>query len=148
MNREMVIDRLEMLVSKIEETVETWPIKECLFNEHLIKTSEDIKYLRKNINGENPHYDKDLEQEFILDIMNGANRLWKHYKKILGGEFSTIEVIELETQVTTFLDEGSVIQAIKYYREWMIEHGTGVTLREAKNKIDSYNAARKGVSLI
>ena len=47
-----------------------------------------------------------------------------------------------------YLDVGSKIKAIKYYREWMNEYtDKGVSLREAKDTIDAYSA-RRGVSLI
>lgn len=163
MNREMVIGRLEMLVSLIEETeilhnpsvtLKDTPVSEegsiymhDLFDEHLIKAAEDIQFLRDLIK-KNKTIDDDVERMFMISTMRGANRLWKLHKKLLSGEFNSVEAIELETQVTTFLDDCSVISAIKYYREWMNEHGTGVTLREAKDKIDLYNIARKTVSLI
>ena len=47
-----------------------------------------------------------------------------------------------------YLDDGSKINAIKYYREWMNEYtDKGISLREAKDTIDAY-AARREVSLI
>ena len=69
MNREMVVERLEMLESLIakagivllknnlgepddyEKDAERLG-KEDLFNEHLIRTSEKIKYIRELIKGE------------------------------------------------------------------------------------------------
>ena len=53
----------------------------------------------------------------------------------------------LEEIVSEFVDKGQKINAIIFYREWMLENtNTRVTLREAKEKIDAY--AARNVTLI
>ena len=83
----------------------------------------------------------------MISTMKDANRLWKLHHKVITGEFDSIAVIELEEIVSEFVDKGQKINAIKFYREWMLENtNTRVTLREAKEKIDAY--AARNVTLI
>jgi hypothetical protein len=164
MNREMVVERLEMLESLIakagivllknnlgepddyEKDAERLG-KEDLFNEHLIRTSEKIKYIRELIKGEED-LDTDAERVFMISTMRGANRLWKLHHKVIAGEVDSIEILELEDNINDYLDKGSKINAIKYYREWMNNNtDKGCSLREAKDKIDAY-AVGRNVSLI
>ena len=84
----------------------------------------------------------------MISTMRSANRLWKLHHKVIAGDFDTIEALEMEERVMEYLDDGSKINAIKYYREWMNEYtDKGISLREAKDTIDAY-AARREVSLI
>jgi hypothetical protein len=164
MNREMVIERLEMLVALIEKSDivalknklgEPGDYKEDaerlgkidLFNEHLIKMEENIEFIRDLIT-KNKTTSEDSERMFMISTMRYANRLWKLHHKVITGEFDSIAVLELEEIISEFVDKGQKINAIKYYREWMKDNtGNSVTLRDAKDKIDAY-AARAEASLL
>lgn len=163
MNRDVVIRRLDMLVALIEKSgmitlkdqlgepepdvYEKRLGKLDLFNEHLIKITEDIQFIRDLITSKK-NIDTDSERVYMISTMRSANRLWKLHHKIITGDFDTIETLEMEERVMEYLDAGSKINAIKYYRDWMNEHtDKGVSLREAKDTIDAY-AARKEVYLI
>ena len=142
MNKDYIIERLGMLVELIEETSE--PSTTQLFPLHETETLENIKYLRENIRGKNPHYDKDLEREFIIDIMKDSNRIWKFRNKIKNGDLDNTNLLEMEETIVMYLDDGSKINAIKFYREWMLDNmDTKVSLRECKDKVDAYDKSRK-----
>ena len=160
----MVIERLEMLVALIEKS-DIVALKDKLgepgdytedakrlgkidlFNTHLISTVETIEYIRDLIT-KTKTTNKDSERVFMISTMITANRLWKLHHKIITGDFDSIAILEMEERVMEYLDVGSKIKAIKYYREWMNEYtDKGVSLREAKDTIDAYSA-RRGVSLI
>ena len=163
MNREMVIERLNMLVSLIEKSDIVARKNDLgepgeyeddakrlgkinLFNEHLITTLEHIDFIR-DLSKKTNTTSKDSERLFMISTMKDANRLWKLHHKVITGEFDSIAVIELEEIVSEFVDKGQKINAIKFYREWMLENtNTRVTLREAKEKIDAY--AARNVTLI
>jgi len=164
MNREMVIERLVMLESVIEKAgmvtlkdklgepgeyeVDAERLgKVDLFNSHLIKVSEDINFIRDLITNKKS-IDIDTERVFMIATMRGANRLWKLHHKVITGDFDSIELLELEETINEYLDDGSKINAIKFYREWMNDNtGRACSLREAKDKIDAY-AGGRNVSLI
>ena len=149
MNRDVVIGRLEMLVALIDKAGTGLDPSSGvdLFNEHLIRTTEKINYIRELIKGEED-LDTDADRVFMISTMRSANRLWKVHHKVIAGDFDTIEALEMEERVMEYLDDGSKINAIKYYREWMNEYtDKGISLREAKDTIDAY-AARREVSLI
>ena len=103
-----------------------------------------IPYEMHNIRGKNPHYDKDLEREFIIDIMKDSNRIWKFRNKIKNGDLDNTNLLEMEETIVMYLDDGSKINAIKFYREWMLDNmDTKVSLRECKDKVDAYDKSRK-----
>jgi ribosomal protein L7/L12 len=53
-------------------------------------------------------------------------------------------MLEVEEQIHEYLDQGSKINAIKYYRESMKTHfNQQVTLRESKDMIDSLYSGKK-----
>ena len=56
------------------------------------------------------------------------------------GEVEDLHLLEMEETIMEYLESGSKINAIKYYREVMQTHfKEKVTLREAKDAIDEYD---------
>ncbi len=69
------------------------------------------------------------------DIMRRANTIWKqrnHIKKVGWKEFYGVEGTCVD-----LIKKGQKINAIKYYRQNKIDKGEEVSLREAKEYIDS-----------
>ena len=69
------------------------------------------------------------------DIMRKANKIWKqrnHIKKVGWEEFYSIE-----GQIIELIRQNQKINAIKLYRQNKIDKGEEVSLKEAKEHIDS-----------
>ncbi len=139
MNKDYIIERLEWLVELIEETAE--PTNDRLFPHHQTETLDNIQFIRDTITGK--VVSDDEERKHIITIMKSSNRMWSIRKRIKNGDLENIKLLELEDGVREFLDGGSKINAIKFYREWMNENmDLRVSLRESKDKIDSYDKTR------
>ena len=83
--------------------------------------------------------DPNSQREDIIRIMKDSNRFWKIRNMILSGKWDNLELLEIQEQLEEYIDKGQKINAIKYYREIMSTHmGEQVTLREAKDVIDSF----------
>ena len=147
MDKEVVIERLEMLISLISETEPENPNDKELFSHHAIKTQENVKWLRDIITGrETPQQDNYRER--LIDIMKDSNRFWHIRNKIHNGEWDSLELLELQEAIEEFIGKNQKINAIKYYRQEMDEKfGEQVGLREAKEYIDGIasDMKRRGI---
>ena len=137
-----MIERLEALTILIDDTEpDIEPLGEhLLFHHHSVQTLENIQHIRDILN---PHsiVDEDTQRETLIRIMKESNRFWKIRNKIKEGEWDNLEMLEMEETIMEFLEDGSKINAIKYYREVMQTYfKERVTLREAKDAIDEYDA--------
>ena len=139
MNKENILERLEMLVGLIEETSE--PTNDRLFPHHQTDTLENIEFVRSLFQGKVlPNVE---ERKYIINIMKNSNRMWSIRNRIKNGDLENINLLELEDGVREYLDGGSKINAIKFYREWMNKNmDTRVSLRESKDKVDAYDKSR------
>jgi ribosomal protein L7/L12 len=128
MERELIIIRLEMLVSLIENTEPDIPDKKNLFSHHIITVMEMLDKINN----------RKLEREELISMMKCANRIWKTRNKIKDGEWDSLEMLEVHETVEEQLAQGAKIAAIKYYRETMKTHfNEEVSLREAKDFVDA-----------
>tara|TARA_Y100000034_G_scaffold4234_1_gene4989 strand:+ start:93 stop:512 length:420 start_codon:yes stop_codon:yes gene_type:complete len=128
MERELIIMRLEMLVSLIENTEPDIPDKKNLFSHHIITAMEMLDKINN----------RKLEREELISMMKCANRIWKTRNKIKDGEWDSLEMLEVHETVEEQLAQGAKIAAIKYYRETMKTHfNEEVSLREAKDFVDA-----------
>ena len=126
-----------MLISLIEKTEPDQPSEKNLFGNHAITAMEMIQKVRYWSTGKNVQ-DPDSEREELISMMKCANRIWKTRNKIKDGEWDSLEMLEVHETVEEHLAQGNKISAIKYYRQEMGDKfGEQVTLREAKNYIDS-----------
>ena len=138
MDKAKVIERLELLTDLIDRTEPDVPSDKALFSHHIIQNQENIKHIRDIIKG-NMLVDEDTQRENIIMIMKDSNRFWKIRNMILSGKWDNLELLEIQEQLEEYIDKGQKINAIKYYREIMSTHmGEQVTLREAKDVIDSF----------
>jgi hypothetical protein len=138
-----MIERLEMLITLIDETHPDKPTEAALFHHHSVQTLENIQLIRDVING-NMLVDEDTQRENLIRIMKESNRYWKIRNKIKGGSVDDLQLLDMEETIIEFLEGGSKINAIKYYREVMNTHfKERVTLREAKDTIDAYSESGK-----
>tara|TARA_B100000809_G_scaffold234453_1_gene251886 strand:- start:27 stop:470 length:444 start_codon:yes stop_codon:yes gene_type:complete len=143
MNKDLIIERLEMLITLIDETHPDKPTEAALFHHHSVQTLENIKHIRDYIKG-SLVVDEDTQRETLIRIMKVSNRFWKIRNKIKDGSVDDLQLLDMEETIIEFLEEGSKINAIKYYREVMNDHfNERVTLRVAKDTIDAYSESGK-----
>ena len=139
MDKELIIIRLELLISLIEETEPDIPDKKNLFSHHAITTMEMLKKVST----------RNLESDELISIMYCANRIWKTRNKIKDGDWDSLEMLEVHETVEEQLAQGAKIAAIKYYRETMNTHfNEEVSLREAKNFVDAIETDMKRKKII
>ena len=137
MDKALIIERLEMLISLIEKTEPDQPSEKNLFGNHAITAMEMIQKVRYWSTGKNVQ-DPDSEREELISMMKCANRIWKTRNKIKDGEWDSLEMLKVHETVEEYLAEGAKISAIKYYRQTMETHfNEEVTLRESKDFVDA-----------
>ena len=140
MNKQLILDRLELLVKLCEKTEPDIPTEKRLFTEHSISVHEMIKEVRELHTGIK-NIDPDSDRDLMINIMRQANKIWRLRNKVKNGEFDELSHIEMTEQIEDYIAQGQKINAIKYYRQEMSEQfGEQVTLREAKDHIDDIAA--------
>ena len=137
MDKALIIEKLEMLVSLIEETEPDVPNEKNLFSHHAITAMEMRQKVRDWHTGRNIQ-DPDSEREELISMMKCANRIWKIRNKIKNGEYDDIHQVEILDNIEDYLAQGQKINAIKYYRSEMNKkYDIEVSLRDAKEYIDN-----------
>ena len=148
MDKALILDRLEMLVSLCEKTEPDVPSERHLFTEHSISVNtmiREIRELTRGIKTINP----DSERDLIINVMRESNKIWRLRNKVKNGEFDGLAMQELDEAIEEFLVQGHKIQAIKHYRQEMQDQfKEQVSLREAKDYVDTIHAdmKRRGMS--
>ena len=142
MNKDKIIERLEMLSDLISETQPDIPNDKMLFHHHAIDVLEEIQHIR-DLSNKSVTIDQDSERKAIIRLMKKANRYWVIRNRIKGGD-DNMELLEVEEHIQEYLDQGSKINAIKLYRESMKTHfNQNVSLRESKDMIDALDSGVK-----
>ena len=149
MHKNLILDRLEMLVKLCNETEpDKWtPGDGSLFSRQYITANEMVSRVR-NLHTGKQIIDPDNEREELISIMKCANRIWKIRNKIKNGEFDDLSYLEMNDMIEDYIARGEKINAIKYYRQEMDEnYDFKVSLREAKEYIDNTaeDMRRRGV---
>ena len=150
MNKKLIIEKLEMLVSLIEETEPDVPNEKNLFSHHAITAMEMRQKVSNWQQVGRKIQDPGIGRDELISMMKCANRIWKIRNKIKNGEWDAIEEIEMTEQVEDYIAQGQKINAIKYYRQEMDDKfNEQVSLREAKEYIDqlAYDMKRRGVAV-
>ena len=136
MDKALILDRLEMLVSLCEETEPDVPTERHLFTEHSISVHSMISEIRDLTTGVKT-IDPDSERDLIINVMRESNKIWRLRNKVKNGEFDGLAMQELDETIEEFLVQGQKISAIKHYRQEMQDQfKEQVSLREAKEYID------------
>ena len=148
MDKALILDRLEMLVSLCEETEPDVPTERHLFTEHSISVNTMIMEVRELTTGRKS-VDPDSERDLIIKVMRESNKIWRLRNKVKNGEFDDLAICELNETIEDYVAQGAMIQAIKHYRQEMHDQfKETVTLREAKDYVDSIHndMKRRGMS--
>ena len=126
MNKQLILDRLELLVKLCEKTEPDIPTEKRLFTEHSITVHEMLEEVRIL-----------TDSSTLTKIMRQANKIWRIRNKVKNGEWDDITQIEMYETIEDYIAQGQKINAIKYYRQEMTDKfDEQVTLREAKDHID------------
>ena len=137
MDNAKIIERLESLETLIEKTEPDIPNEKDLFSMHSIETQENIDWMRSIVTRKSNH-DQDSERIKIIQIMKDSNRIWSIRNKIHNGEWDDLQMLEVEDQIKDFLSRNEKINAIKYYRKFMLDElKVDMGLRQAKDTIDA-----------
>ena len=148
MDKALILDRLEMLVSLCEKTEPDVPSERHLFTEHSISVHSMIREVRDLTTGMKT-IDPDSERDLIINVMRESNKIWRLRNKVKNGEFDGLAMQELDEAIEEFLVQGQKISAIKHYRQEMQDQfKEQVSLREAKDYVDTIHAdmKRRGMS--
>ena len=148
MDKALILDRLEMLVSLCEETEPDVPTERHLFTEHSISVNTMIMEVRELTTGMKS-VDPDSERDLIIKVMRESNKIWRLRNKVKNGDFDDLANLEMNETIEDFLAQGQKINAIKHYRQEMHDQfKEQVSLREAKDYVDSIHndMKRRGMS--
>ena len=148
MDKSLILDRLEMLVSLCEKTEPDVPSERHLFTEHSISVNTMIREVRDLTTGIKS-IDPDSERDLIINVMRESNKIWRLRNKVKNGEFDGLAMQELDEAIEEFLVQGQKISAIKHYRQEMQDQfKEQVSLRDAKDYVDTIHAdmKRRGMS--
>ena len=148
MDKALILDRLEMLVSLCEKTEPDVPTERHLFTVHSISVQSMIKDIRDLTRGITA-IDPDSQRDLLINVMRDSNKIWRLRNKVKNGEFDDLAICELNETIEDYVAQGAMIQAIKHYRQEMHDQfKETVTLREAKDYVDSIHndMKRRGMS--
>ena len=139
MDKDLVKDRLEMLLKLVEETQPDIVDENYLFKPHHWQVQNWIEQLEEG---------NDLHK--ASEIMKDANAMWSFRNRFKNGELDVNEwpKVEVEEQIKEFLIKGHKIEAIKYYRKHKQEDlKENCSLRTSKEYIDSLHQqyVRQGI---
>jgi|TARA_R110000823_G_C15670853_1_gene473116 hypothetical protein len=118
------IDKLIKLCEDTEPNSEEMEDLNLMFSTDLIQSKEIHRMLD---NG-------DYSNSELLDMMKECNWIWKKRKKI--EENGWDEYINVDQRIEESLKANRKIEAIKLYRQNIIDNGGDCQLREAKEYID------------
>jgi hypothetical protein len=137
MDNAKILERLESLETLVDKTEPDIPNEKDLFSMHSILTQENIDWMRSIVTG-NSNHDQDSTIIKRLQIMKDSNRIWGIRNKIHNGEWDNLEMLEVEDTIKDLLSQHQKINAIKYYRKYMLDElKVDMGLRQAKDTIDA-----------
>ena len=147
MNKAVILDRLEMLVTLCEKTEPDIPSDRYLFTQHSISVQDMMKEVRDLHTGRH-NRSEDSERKLLINIMRESNKIWRLRNKVKNGEWDDLSRAVIEEEIEDFLADGQKINAIKYYRSEMKDkYDIEMGLREAKDYIDNIHddMRRRGI---
>ena len=147
MNKAVILDRLEMLVTLCEKTEPDIPSDRYLFTQHSISVQDMMKEVRDLHTGRH-NRSEDSERKLLINIMRESNKIWRLRNKVKNGEWDDLSRAVIEEEIEDFLADNQKINAIKYYRSEMKDkYDIEMGLKEAKDYIDNIHddMKRRGV---
>ena len=152
MNRDMILERIDSLVTICEQTEPDYKDSTILFTGQYVSAQEMHAKIAKIVLENSIDEISVRAREEIVDIMKEANIIYKMRKKMMkwkkDGKDYSAEALTMEAEIEDFLVSGQKINAIKAYRTGMKDiFDEEVSLRNSKNHIDSVHddLKRKGL---
>ena len=137
MDNSQIIERLKSLEALITKTEPDNPDDKSLFSDHTITTQENLLWMM-NLTANKTNHGPDSSRERIIQIMKDSNRIWSIRNKIHNGDWDDLEMLEVEDTIKDLLSQNQKINAIKYYRQYMLDElKVDMGLRQAKDTIDA-----------
>ena len=137
MDNAQIIERLKSLEALITKTEPDNPDDKSLFSDHTITTQENLLWMM-NLTANKTNHGPDSSRERIIQIMKDSNRIWSIRNKIHNGDWDDLEMLEVEDTIKDLLSQNQKINAIKYYRKYMLDElKVDMGLRQAKDTIDA-----------
>ena len=151
MNREMILERIDSLVTICEKTEPDYKDSTILFTGQYVSAQEMHAKIARIVLEDHDEISIRAREE-IVEIMKEANIIYKMRKKMKkwkeeGKDYSA-EALTMEAEIEDFLVANQKINAIKAYRTGMSDiFGEEVSLRDSKNHIDNVHddLKRKGL---
>ena len=151
MNRDMILERINSLVTLCEKTEPDYKDSTILFTGQYVAAQEMHAKLARIILED--HDEVSIRsREIVVEIMKEANLIYKMRKKMKKwmeeGKDLNAEALQMEADIEDFLVANQKINAIKRYREGMKDiFDEDVGLRDSKNHIDNVHddLKRKGL---
>ena len=151
MNRDMILERIDSLVTLCEKTEPDYTKSNILFTGHYVSAQEMHARIARIILEDHDEISIRSREE-VVTIMKEANLIYKMRQKMKKwmeeGKDLNAEALQMEAEIEDYLVAGQKINAIKRYREGMQDiFSEQVSLRDSKNHIDNVNddLKRKGL---
>jgi ribosomal protein L7/L12 len=152
MDRDMILERIDSLVTLCEKTEPDYKDSTILFTGQYVSAQEMHAKLARIVLENNIDEISISAREEIVNIMKEANLIYKMRKKMKKwmeeGKDLNAEALQMEAEIEDYLVAGQKINAIKRYREGMKDiFDEQVSLRDSKTHIDNVNddLKRKGL---
>ena len=151
MNRDMILERIDSLVTLCEKTEPDYTKSNILFTGHYVSAQEMHARIARIILEDHDEISIRSREE-VVTIMKEANLIYKMRQKMKKwmeeGKDLNAEALQMEAEIEDYLVAGQKINAIKRYREGMQDiFSEQVSLRDSKNHIDNVydDLKRKGL---
>ena len=151
MNRDMILERIDSLVTICEKTEPDYTKSNILFTGHYVSAQEMHARIARIILEDHDEISIRSREE-VVTIMKEANLIYKMRQKMKKwmeeGKDLNAEALQMEAEIEDYLVAGQKINAIKRYREGMQDiFSEQVSLRDSKNHIDNVHddLKRKGL---
>ena len=153
MNRDMILERIDSLVTLCEKTEPDYTDSTILFTGQYVSAQEMHARIARIILEDDDNDMAVRSREEIVEIMKEANIIYKMRKKMMkwkkDGKDYSAEALTMEAEIEDFLVSGQKINAIKAYRTGMKDiFDEEVSLRNSKNHIDNVHADLKRKGLV
>ena len=152
MDRDMILERIDSLVTLCEKTEPDYKDSTILFTGQYVSAQEMHAKIARIVLENSIDEISISAREEIVNIMKEANLIYKMRKKMKKwmeeGKDLNIEALQMEAEIEDYLVAGQKINAIKRYREGMKDiFDEQVSLRDSKTHIDNVNddLKRKGL---
>jgi len=152
MNRDMILERIDSLVTICEKTEPDYKDSTILFTGQYVSAQEMHAKIARIILEDHDEISIRSREE-IVQVMKEANIIYKMRKKMKkwkeeGKDYSA-EALNMEGEIEDYLVAGQKINAIKAYRAGMKDiFDEEVSLRDSKNHIDTIHADLKRKGLV